>query len=71
MRKTRTSNRNDDTDFEEKLIADSAYELRNNAIKCVYCFSEYQAKEIAKRVQEIGIICIITKIDNMYSVSLE
>lgn len=48
-----------DVDFELKLIIESAMELLS--VQNVYCFSEYQAKEIVKRC---NFICSIRKIDN-------
>ena len=49
MRKSRIYVTSENQDYEEKLIADSVYELRNVNIKTIYCFSEYQAKEISTR----------------------
>ena len=40
---------NDDFDFEEQLIQDSATALNLNRAKKVYCFTKHQAEEVQKR----------------------
>lgn len=47
-------------DFEERLICESVSDLKCRYASMVYCFSEYQAQEIAKKY---GKPCEIKKLD--------
>lgn len=51
---------NVERDFELRLICESVTDLKCHYASMVYCFSEYQAQEIAKKY---GKPCEIKKID--------